>query len=171
MLTVTLARKPLIGSVVQNVLSYGVGTLHIDASRVAVRDLVGVTQSDPSQRSGIGRGFGSSGATGASLSTMNEAQLRSAERANRLGRWPANLLISHSAGCGMACVTGCPVLRMDEASGVRVSKESEAHHFGGDEPQRRTYSRFGRMSGRHHGDSGGASRFFKQFGRVVPGVR
>lgn len=84
---VILARKPLAGTVAQNVQRWGCGALAIDASRVG-------TTADERQvidrRSGAGRG--------AMFTHMGREE---GERftSSPLGRWPANVILSHSPDC------------------------------------------------------------------------
>lgn len=74
------------------------------------------------------------------------------------GRWPANLILSHSDGCNGVCVDGCPVKELDEQSGesqtggnvkpyVRATRDQ---YSGGFPDNTSTFTR----------DTGGASRFF-----------
>jgi DNA modification methylase len=75
------------------------------------------------------------------------------------GRYPANVILSHSPDCGWYpgnCDEGCPVAELDRQSGQSTSRV-----------QPRTARRPGSAtnfamssSGRTHADSGGASRFF-----------
>lgn len=101
MITVTVARRPMATSTVaSSVLVAGTGALSIDASRVApvVGEHVGPgSWSDPSKRSGeVGSDLG---ITHKGVAAFQQAQAESVERANRLGRWPANLLLEHLVGC------------------------------------------------------------------------
>lgn len=98
MIVVTLARKPLGGTVSSNVLRHGAGALNIDGSRIGVvGEKIHAPQSDPSKRQGeVGRDLG---ITRSSIGEMQAAQQASIEKANNLGRWPANVLLQHAAGC------------------------------------------------------------------------
>lgn len=88
---VTVARKPLVGTVAANVLAHETGALNIDGCRVPTGDeVIHVPQSDPSKRAGI---VGSDlGISGANTSDFQAAQRASVERTMTLGRWPANLI-------------------------------------------------------------------------------
>ena len=177
---VIVARKPVIGTVANNVLTYGTGGLNIDGSRVGSEVL--------------------------QEQTAGQAQIGTFERKNmvtpeRTGRWPANTILTHSPDCRQVgvqneqvpinrtedwtgfgqverpdykqsisdvstpiwqCVEGCPVLELDEQSGVRkggtypaVRGKSDIGAFGGggthkDKPNQ----------ARQMGDIGGASRYF-----------
>jgi hypothetical protein len=85
------------------------------------------------------------------------------------GRWPANFILSHSEGCVLkedvadsVCVEGCPVKQLDKQTGILVSGKdvnptsSNVSGFFGKKDN--YYS-----AASNYGDSGGASRFFKQF--------
>jgi hypothetical protein len=94
-----LARKPLVGTVAGNVLAHGTGALNIDATRVATNgERVGPgSWSDPSNRQGaVGADLGFSGND---VDAFQAAQAASVERANTLGRWPSNFVLSHAEGC------------------------------------------------------------------------
>jgi DNA modification methylase len=98
-------------------------------------------------------------------------------RADGLGRWPKNAVLS----CALACEgdrhsPGCPRRMLDEMSGHQVSGVAVRHRgVSGDS----TVSFGARPEGTPdvgHGDSGGASRFFPTFGyfakasdRSIPG--
>jgi site-specific DNA-methyltransferase (adenine-specific) len=80
---IVLARKPLVGTLDQNLVERGTGALNIDACRIAL------TREDCSQK---GR--------------MRGRRIT----ANPQGRWPANLLLSHGESCTEeACEADCPI--------------------------------------------------------------
>ena len=74
---ITVARKPLAGTVAENVLEHGTGGLNIDGCRV------GASKDVPASVSRSGQWFGSGGESGA----------ESGHDPN-VGRWPANLILS-----------------------------------------------------------------------------
>ena len=88
---IVVARKPLIGTVAENVLKHGTGGLNIDGCRVATDgEVIHAPQSDPSKREGV---VGSDlGISGADIDKFQAAQRASIERTMTLGRWPANLI-------------------------------------------------------------------------------
>ena len=136
---VVVARKPLIGTVAQNVLTYGTGGLNIDASRIGIfNDGAARSNSPGSGRMKMG---------GGNLGTF-ERSSPSAPLDENQGRWPANIILDpYTAEL------------LDEQSGVSASKASnrgvgynDSGVFGtGD-------SAFDTVRGIN--DSGGASRFF-----------
>ena len=99
-----LARSPLAeATVADNLRRYGVGALHIDACRVP---------GEPSPSIDRRR---SPGRYGAVSSFRNPAHLHSPALYGRerpgesIGRWPANLVLSHEQDCDGGCRPGCPV--------------------------------------------------------------
>jgi hypothetical protein len=100
-IVVTVARRPLAAhNVAANVLVHGAGPVNIDGCRVASAggEVVGPgSWSNPSNRGGeVG---GDLGFSGNDVARFQQAQAESVERANRLGRWPANLVLCHLPGC------------------------------------------------------------------------
>jgi site-specific DNA-methyltransferase (adenine-specific) len=77
---IVLARKPLIGTVAQNVLTHGTGALNIDASRIGT-DQVSVDNAPKGTFAGGEEGRGSDTAT----------------YRTHTGRWPANILLDEEA--------------------------------------------------------------------------
>lgn len=135
---IVVARKPLSGTVAANVLAYGTGGLNVDACRIE-----GDAWSRP--------GRAESNVFGAYAPIPTES--------SPAGRWPPNLLLTHSESCGETCVDGCPVAEMDRQSGNRPGMSGGGKH-------RADYEggMFGAIdSDAARGDSGGASRFFPVF--------
>lgn len=151
---ICLARKPLSESnVAANVLRWGTGAINADGCRI------GATRGVPASLSRRNRTtvYGKYG--GGNPKELNP----------NLGRWPANLVLSHTPECreveaepatAWACVPGCPVRLLDERSGerpgTRIDKPSLCATDG--------VTSFDRMRGnrpaRGFADTGGASRFF-----------
>jgi site-specific DNA-methyltransferase (adenine-specific) len=137
-----LVRKPLVGTVAANVERYGTGALNIDASRVVA------AKGDEPLRWAQGRGMGFHGSV-----DNGPCEALTSE-----GRWPPNLLLSHTEDCAEgACADGCAVAEMDRQSGNRpgATKNSTGRStwFAG----KPTEVAVG------YADSGGASRFFPVF--------
>jgi site-specific DNA-methyltransferase (adenine-specific) len=82
------------------------------------------------------------------------------------GRWPPNLLLSHSEACveGGDCAEDCPVAEMDWQSGTlksgHIDPNGTRNTVGGNG---RTHGAMRGVMGTSYGDSGGASRFFPVF--------
>jgi site-specific DNA-methyltransferase (adenine-specific) len=94
---IVVARKPLIGTVAENVLTHGTGALNIDGSRI------GISDEDRQKINNMG-GFGSEGfvnTTSPSYNTNNPDNplIRTQAKAHSQGRWPANVILDeYSAG-------------------------------------------------------------------------
>ena len=137
---IILARKPLDGTVANNVLAHGVGGLNIDACRVAADDKakfpVGVV-SETGTVYGGGEGI--------------YADRPRTEDRNPAGRFPANVLLDEHAAKEMDKQSG--VLKTGAWNGNRSTPKTDAvygYREGGNENSRPA-------------DSGGASRFFPVF--------
>lgn len=77
-----LARKPLEGTVTQNVLKHGTGALNIDATRVPFgEEQINLSRKQRQQQFDGGIDFGASGLIGTEINTYKEG-----------GRWPANFI-------------------------------------------------------------------------------
>lgn len=144
----TLARKPIEGTVAQNVIKHGTGALNIDGCRIPGAEGDGHwsqdDESDLASLPGYDSGFTRGG-------TEHEK-----------GRWPTNFVMSHSESCGDECAPECPVAEMDRQSGCLKS---------GDWPEKRNTDKFKNIYGKFEGqemggrnsNEGGASRFFPCF--------
>lgn len=133
---IILARKPLIGTVAENVLAHGTGAINVDGCRVNPGEVV----------SGGGNGKASHGGRFASGETNGG---RPIVQPHTLGRWPANLVHDGSE----EVLAGFPDSK--GAAGTVTGKEPST----GDR-----YVLSG-LAGRHEprvprGDSGSAARFF-----------
>lgn len=151
-----LVRKPLSeSSIAKNVLKWGTGALNIDACRVhrTADDVPGWHQS------------GAKGSDGYlesdtfKIRDMSPEEIQ--ERCGDKGRWPTNLLLSHSLDCNNSmCVEDCPVAELDRQSGIRRNGGRN------DNKKQRPESVVWHGTGKptdYAGDSGGASRFFPTF--------
>ena len=149
---IVVARKPLVGTVANNILTYGTGGINIDGTRVGGEERT----YDPTMTSG-------------NFETTGGGKNEKSGTATVEGRWPANTILTHSPDCASVndewqCAEGCPVPVLDEQSGIRpggvfpaVRGKSEIGAFGAggthkDKPNQ----------ARNMGDSGGASRYFTQ---------
>jgi hypothetical protein len=93
MIVATLARKPLRGTILDNIMLYGVGALNINDCRIGTDPIV--------VQGGGGAAWDTDGnKVGRPMGEINEA---------RIGRFPANLVLVHQEGCtraGIAKVKG-----------------------------------------------------------------
>ena len=150
-----LARKPLeVGSVAGNVLRYGTGALNIDACKVGSEQRVNNAGGSSSlQRvSRVEAGYRPT-----VTSSVGEAS-------EVTGRWPANLVLTHSASCDGVCAADCPVGELDRQSGVLTSGANPARR--GSDKFRDAYGEFAGQEDCivHRGaNTGGASRFYPVF--------
>jgi DNA modification methylase len=128
---IVVARKPLIGTVAENVLAHGTGALNIDGCRIGTED----TRA-PASKTALG--------------IMNDDawQAREVMAGSSSGRWPANVILDESQAA-----------ELDKQSGnvkgqVGMSKTKGGHRF--IEGDTETVQKFDYGTT----DSGGASRFF-----------
>ena len=130
---IILARKPLDGTVANNVLAHGVGGLNIDACRVGTQ--VSGTRTNGSANDIYGDLSYTAGKTW---------------EPSAAGRFPANVLLDEHAA-----------KEMDKQSGWSKSPETTGRGAGGQNGRYHPIGAQGTVSA--PGDSGGASRFFPVF--------
>ena len=139
---IILARKPLVGTVANNVLAHGVGGLNIDACRVATDEAIACHR-------------GTNGAAGNTYGNRDEyiPGSANAENTHTKGRFPANVLLDEHAA-----------KEMDKQSGVLKGRVGMTKHGSGTNSVYGTYERSAQsLVTDGHADSGGASRFFPVF--------
>lgn len=145
---ITIARKPLIGTVAANVLAHGTGALNIDGCRVPTEDSLGggmVSKGRPKVSEGWDRPW------------MHDVEITERKKqesalkvaaAEALGRWPANLIHDGS----------------DAVLALFPDSKGQQGDVRGDEPSGVTDEIYGKFAGRvpaaKRGDSGSAARFF-----------
>lgn len=127
-----LIRKPLEGTVVDNVLKYGTGALNIDGCRLG--DGTDVASAAGTRRSG--------GIMGAS------SPLGGWRPTPGVGRWPAHLSLDEEAAAMLDAQSG----DVGAAAPVRGNEPSAS--------TANAYNKRKRVKGAFHADRGGASRFF-----------
>lgn len=147
---IVVARKSTgFNTVVANVLQHGTGAINVDACRIEVAD-----------RQYAANAAGDRGH--ADNRTRQAGFKQGAGSAHDLGRWPTNLVFSHSPACGNHCAAGCPVADLNAQTGTLTSGamragtvRSNRSGYSGDMPE---------VTGTAtHGDSGSGSRFFPAF--------
>jgi site-specific DNA-methyltransferase (adenine-specific) len=153
-------RKPLEGTVVENVLKHGTGAMNIDGTRVSYR-----SEADKTPSVGKGRPGEQNPGCGANLPGY-KAEWGEWE-VNHRGRWPTNAVMTHAEGCkqiaeAWQCVEVCPVKALDEQSGeCRSAGDYPTSYSNGGGY---THGDIGHgVQGPLYEDAGGASRFFPQF--------
>jgi DNA modification methylase len=149
-----LCRKPLSEkTLAANVARWGTGGINIGGSRVGTASTLQFSTGTRIKRSVYGS-FNSDTNAGVLMGSAS-------------GRWPSNLLLSHSLFCEPgACAAGCPVMEIDEQSGF--SESTASMHKTGTAKFKEKYNngdlyveRENQLRG--HEDRGGASRFFPTF--------
>jgi site-specific DNA-methyltransferase (adenine-specific) len=183
---IVVARKPLDGTVADNVQQYGTGAINIDATRVGTETITINGQGNDNMFHGNFSG--------------------EVDNPTRTGRFPANTLLTHNHDCqqtgttsqtvvttsgkGFAgsfeggtndnggaaqtfsspiwsCTPNCPIELLDQQSGISKSTASAGHNRKGnqvgDERTSKAAGMYGDgawIAGSLHNDQGGASRFF-----------
>jgi site-specific DNA-methyltransferase (adenine-specific) len=132
---IVVARKPLIGTVAQNVLKYGTGGLNIDATRIG-------TETISVHNAPKGSFAGGEPERGSDTESYREHQ----------GRFPANIILDETTA-----------KLLDEQSGITKSLAHNRPHdtkwgFGVGNDNAKQYDYETGQTG--YSDSGGASRFF-----------
>jgi site-specific DNA-methyltransferase (adenine-specific) len=133
---ITIARKPLIGTVAENVLAHGTGAINVDGCRVQT--------SEGDYSHGVSRVKAHEGFSGKAFAHTD----RTMTPPNEFGRWPANLIHDGSN----EVVVGFPQTGI--SSGGQASKVG-MHKFRG---QEKPVDINAPPPG--YGDSGSAARFF-----------
>jgi len=138
---ITVARKPLIGTVAENVLAHGTGALNVDGCRIETTDDLN------------GGAYAQEGGRKQSQSLtaggMNRpGQTAGVEFTTPAGRWPANLIHDGS----------------DDVLAAFPDAPGQSGAVTGSEPSAKTENAFGAFAGRSaaapRDDSGSAARFF-----------
>jgi site-specific DNA-methyltransferase (adenine-specific) len=91
-----LARKPLCGTIANNVTTWGVGALNIDGTRVATEDDISVKRAQSQIRGFVG---------------INNGVMIPANPPSALGRWPANVILDEDAATALDAQSGDNVSR------------------------------------------------------------
>lgn len=146
-----LVRKPLAaGTVAANVLEHGTGALNIDSCRIPA----GQDYRDKCA-SVVGLGSNRNGDAYGEWTGVRE------DSTHDLGRWPTNLLLTHSASCNEGpCAPDCPVAELDQQSGARPSGGSPGGESANTGMRGNTFMR---IRPERQADAGGASRYFPIF--------
>jgi len=144
---IVVARKPLIGTVAENVLKHGTGAINVDGCRVGVgNEIISTPQSNPAKRTGVvGTNLGISRSD---VSKFQEAQKASAERTQNLGRWPANVIHDGSE----EVLEGFPQTAPSKMA-PRGGTNPNPMDWGHDRPD-------GHVPKGHNDNGGSAARFF-----------
>jgi site-specific DNA-methyltransferase (adenine-specific) len=142
-----LARKPLDGTVAENVLAHGVGALNVDGCRVETSGRPNVVPTRTSSKV---------------TAYNNRVSGGRVEGETTLGRWPSNVVLSHAETCGDECDAACPVAELDRQSGILPSRQAKLLRR--DKSSNNAYGgHCATIASTRPNDDGGASRFFPCF--------
>jgi DNA modification methylase len=130
---IIVARKPLVGTVAENVLTHGTGGINVDGCRVGTEAVVSLK--------GLGDNRNLNDDAWKGIGKRPEPTVS-------IGRWPANLI--HD---GSEEVVGLFPRAAGASAPVRGSEQSTTGQNG-------ILGHFNRVPGPFHGDSGSAARFF-----------
>jgi len=150
---IVMARKPFTGTVAQNVLEHGTGALNIDRARIGSNDGYEQQWDRP-----ISTNIGAARGRYISNGTQHSVDL-SANKPS--GRWPANVILTHSTECGPECTPDCPAREIDRQSGNVKDGIAVTRNGGG----RKIFGKpndGAKIPDTGYGDKGGASRYFAQ---------
>lgn len=112
-----LIRKPISGKIIENLLKYGTGTLNIDASRVYT------DWNEPDRP----ESWKKSGFTSKPDANKIAAPPGQGIECHPLGRWPADVVFSHSNRCRRAYKGGgAPVYECDPRCPVKTLEEQDS---------------------------------------------
>jgi DNA modification methylase len=135
---ITMGRKPLIGTVVENLAAHGTGALNIDACRIATDDVLTGSGTPPLK-------FG-----GQNSRPFHETAEPRGVNQHVAGRWPANVALDESQAAAL-----------DEQAGTLTSGANPTRRSS--DKFRDTYGEFKgqtEIEPNRGTDSGGASRFY-----------
>jgi site-specific DNA-methyltransferase (adenine-specific) len=96
---IALFRKPFRGSLADNLIENGVGALNIDATRIPTEERDAISTYIPG---------GQGDAHGLALTKFQQVVGKTS-----LGRWPADVLFSHTEQCSSVCAPGCAVAELE----------------------------------------------------------
>lgn len=151
---IVVARKSTgFNTTVANVLEHGTGAINVDACRIEAGQ-------DYREKcaSVVGLASNRNGATLGEWTGVRE------DSAHDAGRWPTNVVFSHSPDCTEQCTNDCPVAEVDRQSGITTSSGGARGGRIGASGVLGEFEHNGpRANAGGLGDSGGASRFFPVF--------
>ena len=133
---IILARKPLGGTIAQNVLKWGCGGINVDGSRIPAEPWKRVGPRDDMRGGNFASGSGKKIMIGDGVAESSP-----------LGRFPANLIHDNS----------------DEVVSLFPQNAGASAPVSGTEdstPAKNVYGKYDRVKGAFHSDSGSAARFF-----------
>lgn len=151
---IVLARKPLTGTVAANVMEYGTGALNIDGTRIGMSD---TDRARIENATWIGRNRPDVKVYG-DYATDGTDQPMSA---HPTGRWPANIILTHSPDCADNCAPDCPIAILDHQSGWQKDGTTVLRNTTERKPSVAGYAPSSVIPvDTTYGGEGGASRYF-----------
>jgi site-specific DNA-methyltransferase (adenine-specific) len=145
---IILARKPLRGTVAQNVLEFGTGGLNIDGARVETSESFEGITGRPLMKLNKQRN-GESESERLERAKNSEGQKEALRKLKSLGRWPANVIHDGSE----EAIARFPQTTSGQLKPHHFSSASAADCLNGSNQARHPRAEFG-------GDTGSAARFF-----------
>lgn len=139
-----VARKPLCGTVADNILDHGVGGIHVDACRVPMSE--GDAEAINAKHAGMDVAAYKR-PTGTSLNLSTRPMPLQAARAHQGGRWPTNVVLDDQAARALDAEAPETVSRQGKPRAAAQSGEGWGM----------------RSTGAEYDDQGGPSRFFPVF--------
>lgn len=154
-----LVRKPLgEKTVAANVLKHRTGAINVDGCRIATTDKLGGGMLNGTSK--VGEGWDRPWRSNPDvIARQAKDTAEKVAKAETLGRFPANLVLSHNDDCEDACSQGCAVAALDGQAGHlhgAGNKSTRTEHA-------ESASKFGMGGGAPtvlYDRGGGASRFF-----------
>lgn len=134
---IVMARKPVVGTIAENVLKFGTGAINIKGSRIG-------TEQRTNNRNDFSNQHGNQFGNGKKIEKLGESEVT--------GRWPANVILDEDSAQILDEQTShlhAAGNKMDTGQGLGQRYESSSYQI--------SYSG---IANRTHNDSGGASRFF-----------
>lgn len=161
---IAVAQKPYEGRPIDCIVKTGAGALNIDGGRIPTGDSLGGGGYMTPMPEGWDRPWRHNEDIREEKDRLNDERVAHAEN---LGRWPANLILSHNPGCNGECEPDCPVKVLDEQSGERpVSGSAKNGRPATGDNYHHNNNVYGEGVGSKQGplynDEGGASRMFFQ---------
>jgi hypothetical protein len=143
-------QKPYAGDALDSITATGAGAISIDGARIGTEEI---------RTNGDGPRHLTRQKADLGMRPRDYYEGQDPEASTHIGRWPANLALSHHPACNGACHPDCTVRRLGEQSGVSSSGFMPAGTM-----RANTMGYHGAMppASLHdtHGDTGTAARFF-----------
>jgi len=149
---IIVARKPLTGTVAQNVLTHGTGALNIDATRIPCEVNPSIARRNGAVNHLSTRPASEAEAEGKMESRTSVERFREVHPGEAQGRWPTNVVLDENAASALDADT-----KPTKSTGGKTSKTTFKNVYGeyANEKPCGEYANAGGL-----GDEGGVSRYF-----------